>query len=163
MIVIKNLETEDEIKGKAYVHWKAWKEAYRGLIDQNFLDCRTLEMAEQRAMTAFHNGYKTLIAKDENRVIGFADYGAYRGDDLNDAGEVYAIYILEEYYSKGIGFALMNKALEELKENKQAAVWVLENNERAIRFYKRCGFDFDGKRQSITLGKPVIEARMIKK
>ena len=163
MIIIKHMETEDEIKGKAYVHWKAWKEAYTGLIDQNFLDARTLETAEQRALKAFRNGYKTLIAKDGNRVVGFADYGSYRGDDLTDAGEVYAIYILKEYYGKGIGYALMTGALEELKSNDQTAVWVLYNNERAIRFYKRCGFQFDGKKQDIILGKPVTEARMAKK
>lgn len=162
-MIIKRLETEDEINGKAYVHWKAWREAYAGLIDQNFLDGRTLETAEERALKAFRNGYQTLIAKDANRVIGFADYGPYRGDDLMDAGEVYAIYILKEYYGKGIGYALMNRALEELKADSQTAVWVLEGNERAIRFYKRCGFQFDGKKQDITLGRPVTEARMIKK
>ena len=163
MINIKHMETEDEIKGKAYVHWKAWQEAYAGLIDQDFLDGRTPETAEERALKAFRNGYKTLIAKDGNRVIGFADYGPYRGDDLTDAGEVYAIYILKEYYGKSVGYALMNKALEELKANSQAVVWVLEGNERAIRFYKRCGFQPDGKKQIITLGKPVTEIRMIKK
>ena len=157
------METEDEIRGKAYVHWKAWKEAYTGLIDQSFLDGRTLETAEERALKAFQNGYKTLIAKDENRVIGFADYGPYRGDDLTEAGEVYAIYILKEYYGKSVGYALMNKALEELKAYDQAVVWVLEGNERAIRFYKRCGFQADGKEQEITLGEPVTEIRMIRK
>ncbi|MBQ6508023.1 MAG: hypothetical protein IJI07_00985 [Flexilinea sp.] len=70
MINIKHMETEDEIKGKAYVHWKAWQEAYAGLIDRDFLDGRTLETAEERALKAFRNGYKTLIAKDGDRVIG---------------------------------------------------------------------------------------------
>ena len=163
MINIKHMETEDEIKGKAYVHWKAWQEAYAGLIDRDFLDGRTLETAEERALKAFRNGYKTLIAKDGDRVIGFADYGPYRGDDLTDAGEVYAIYILKEYYGKSVGYALMNKAIEALKADSQTVVWVLEGNERAIRFYKRCGFLSDGKKQIITLGKPVTEIRMIKK
>ena len=27
-MTIKPLETEEEIKGKAFVHWQAWKEAY---------------------------------------------------------------------------------------------------------------------------------------
>ncbi len=163
MTVIKKLETEDEIKGKAYVHWQAWKEAYTGLLDQGFLDGRTLETAEQRAVTAFRNGYKTLITKDGNRVIGFADYGPYREDDLTDAGEVYAIYILKDYYGKSIGYALMNKALEELSSYDQTAVWVLNDNSRAIRFYKRCGFQFDGEKRNIILGKQVTELRMIKK
>lgn len=158
---IKLLETKDEIKGKAAVHCQAWKEAYVGLVNQDFLDRRTMEMSLQSAQWAFDNGITTLIARDRERVVGFADFGRYRLDDLLDAGEIYAIYILKEYYGKGIGFALMKKALDALSEYPQTAVWVLTGNERAIRFYKRCGFEFDGQKKEIELGAPATEARMI--
>ena len=36
-ISIKKMETDDEIKGKAYVHWKSWHEAYPGIVSQNYL------------------------------------------------------------------------------------------------------------------------------
>ena len=36
-IVIKRIETEEEIRGKAYVHWKAWQEAYPGMISVRIL------------------------------------------------------------------------------------------------------------------------------
>ena len=158
---IKLLETKDEIKGKAAVHCQAWKEAYVGLVNQDFLDRRTMEMSLQSAQWAFDNGITTLIARDRERVVGFADFGRYRLDDLRDAGEIYAIYILKEYYGKGIGFALMKKALDALSEYPQTAVWVLTGNERAIRFYKRCGFEFDGQKKEMELGAPATEARMI--
>ena len=32
-ILIKPMETEDEIRGKAFVHWKSWQESYRGIVD----------------------------------------------------------------------------------------------------------------------------------
>ena len=158
---IKLLETKDEIQGKAAVHCQAWKEAYVGLVNQDFLDRRTMEMSLQSAQWAFDNGITTLIARDRERVVGFADFGRYRLDDLRDAGEIYAIYILKEYYGKGIGYALMKKALDALREYPQTAVWVLTGNERAIRFYKRCGFEFDGQKKEIELGAPATEARMI--
>ena len=160
-MIIKRLETKDEIKGKAAVHCQAWKEAYVGLVNQDFLDGRTMEMSLQSAQRAFDNGITTLIAKDRERVVGFADFGRYWLDDLHDAGEVYAIYVLKEYYGKGIGYALMKKALDALSEYPQTAVWVLTGNERAIRFYKRCGFEFDGQKKEIELGTPATEARMI--
>ena len=160
-MIIKRLETKDEIKGKAAVHCQAWKEAYVGLVNQDFLDGRTMEMSLQSAQRAFDNGITTLIAKDRERVVGFADFGRYWLDDLYDAGEIYAIYILKEYYGKGIGYALMKKALDALSEYPQTAVWVLAGNERAIRFYKRCGFEFDGQKKRIELGTPVTEERMI--
>lgn len=161
MVVFKSLETEDELDGKAFVHDRAWKEAYVGLIDQAFLDARSVEKSRQYAAQAFADGKATLLAKDGERVVGFADYGAYRGDDLPDAGEVYAIYILKDYYGKGVGYGLMSRALAALKEYRRFAVWVLEGNERAIRFYQRFGFRFDGQKQTLILGAPVTDARMI--
>lgn len=32
-ITVKAMETDAEIRGKAYVHWKSWHEAYKGLVD----------------------------------------------------------------------------------------------------------------------------------
>ena len=160
-MIIKRLETKDEIKGKAAVHYQAWKEAYVGLVNQDFLDRRTMEMSLQSAQWAFDNGIATSIAKDGERVVGFVDFGHYRLDGLHDAGEVYAIYVLKEYYGKGIGYALMKRAFDALSEYPQTAVWVLTGNERAIRFYKRCGFEFDGQKKEIELGAPATEARMI--
>ena len=160
-MIIKRLETKEEIKGKAAVHYQAWKEAYVGLVNQDFLDRRTMEMSLQSAQRAFDNGITTLIAKDRERVVGFTDFGSYWLDDLHDAGEIYAIYILKEYYGKGIGYALMKKAHDALSEYPQTAVWVLTENERAIRFYKRCGFEFDGEKKEIELGTLATEARMI--
>ena len=160
-MIIKRLETKDEIKGKAAVHYQAWKEAYVGLVNQDFLDRRTMEMSLQSAQRAFDNGIATSIAKDGERVVGFVDFGHYRLDGLHDAGEVYAIYVLKEYYGKGIGYALMKRAFDALSEYPQTAVWVLTGNERAIRFYKRCGFEFDGEKKVIELGTPATEARMI--
>ena len=41
-IEIKKMETEEETRGKAYVHWRAWHEAYPGLVSQEYLDRLTL-------------------------------------------------------------------------------------------------------------------------
>ncbi len=54
----------------------------------------------------------------------------------------------------------MGKALEELKRYRRTAAWVLGGNERAIRFYERCGFRFDGKKQELTWRTTVTEAGM---
>lgn len=159
-IIIKPLETEEEIKGKAYVHYTAWQEAYAGIVDKSFLDRLSVEKCEDVARK-----FRTdnLVAKDGDKVVGFAAYGKARDEDLENAGEVSAIYILADYYSQGIGYRLMREALSRLDEYSQVAVWVLKDNERAISFYKKCGFEFDGKEQTIELGKPLAEVRMILK
>ena len=80
-----------------------------------------------------------------------------------DAGEVVAIYVLSEYYGHKIGYRLMNEAISRLGEYNTIFVWVLEQNERAIRFYHRYGFEFDGCKKQLNLGIPVPAVRMILK
>ena len=156
-ITIKPMESPAEIEGKAYVHWKSWQEAYAGLIDQGYLDRMTLESCIEKA---YRWRDRILVAKDGDKVVGFAGYGPYRDDTLPDTGEIFAIYVLSEYYGKQAGWALMQAALRELAEYPRIALWVLKGNVHAIRFYEKCGFQFDGTEQPITLGREVIELRM---
>ncbi|MDO5119697.1 MAG: GNAT family N-acetyltransferase [Coriobacteriales bacterium] len=160
-IAVVPMASEDEAKGKAYVHCMAWKEAYRGLIDQAFLDARTLEFSEERALRAFRSGVTTLLAKDGERVVGFADYGPCRDDDLPSAGEVYAIYLLSHYYGQGVGTKLMQAAFQAMAGCDTFVVWVLKGNERAIRFYRKLGFEFDGAAKTLNLGEEATDLRMV--
>ena len=157
-ITIKQMESDEEIKGKAYVHWKSWQDAYSGLVDQSYLDKLTLEKCTE---LAFRWPDNLLVAKEDDRVVGFAGYGVCNDDTLPETGEVFAIYVLKEYYGKGAGHALMRAALEKLSGYKRIAVWVLEGNRRAVRFYEKCGFRFDGTKKQIKLGTVNTEIRMI--
>lgn len=158
-IVIKEMETEEEIRGKGYVDWKTVREAYSGLLSQDYLDgAETLEKCVERAFKWRDN---MLVAKDGDRVIGFAGYGKSRYGDLENAGEVHALYVLQEYYGKKIGYGLMNEVVERLSEFDRIVVRVLEGNDRAIGFYERYGFRFDGFRESIVLGTEQTVLRMV--
>lgn len=85
----------------------------------------------------------------------------YRDETLTDCGEIFAIYVLADYYGQKVGYELMNAAFEKLAAYNHIAVWVLKGNERAIKFYERYGFRFDGTEQEIKLGTPNTELRMI--
>ena len=159
-ICIKSGETDDELCGRGYVHCTSWKEAYRGIVCDRYLDSMTVEATTARARQFPEN---TLVAKENGKVVGFAVYGPSRDEDLPDAGEVVAIYVLSEYYGRKIGYRLMNEAVSRLKEYNTVFLWVLEKNERAIRFYHKYGFEFDGCRKQWNLGTPVSIVRMIKK
>ncbi|MBQ9212256.1 MAG: GNAT family N-acetyltransferase [Clostridia bacterium] len=159
-ITIKKMATDDEIKGKAYVHWKSWQEAYPGIVDQQYLDTLTLDKCESIAYRWTDN---IIIAKDGDAVVGFVGYGKYRNDELQNTGEVFAIYVLEGYYGQGVGYRLMQAALSRLADYPEIAVWVLKDNKRAIKFYERCGYRFDGREEILDLGSPVVEARMLLK
>ena len=139
-IEIKKMETEEEIRGKAFVHWRCWHEVYAGIVDQDYLDGMTLEVCEERAFRWLDD---LFVAKDDGRVIGFVGYGD-RGAEAPEVGEVFALYVLPEYFGKSVGRCLMEAALEQLKEYPEVRLWVLKENKRAIRFYQKCGFCPDG-------------------
>lgn len=147
--------TAADMDGKGYVHWRGWHDTYTGLMPQAYLDKMTLEKCVEIAHK-WPDGL--LVAKHEGKVIGFAGYGAYRDDALPDTGEVYALYVLREHHGQRAGFDLMNEAMRRLQQYPRVALWVLKGNGRAIRFYERYGFRFDGAESVNALG---TELRMI--
>jgi len=156
-IEIKKMETEEEIKGKAYVHWRCWHETYPGLVSREYLDKLTLHKCEE---IAFQWPDNIMIAKDDGRVIGFVGYGASQ-EETDEAGEIFALYTLSEYHGKGIGCRLMEAALEQLKGYSLFHLWAVKGNKRAIRFYEKFGFYLDGREKfSQTVGATGIRMTM---
>lgn len=148
---VKVAESDEELRGKAFVHWKTWHEAYAGIVRREYLDKLTLAKCEEIALTWREN---TLVALDRGRVVGFACYG--KNDEL-DFGEIVALYILPAYYGTGLGQALLDAACERLTGYGRIRLDVLEKNARAIRFYEKNGFVPDGRRtESPSLGAVVI-------
>ncbi|MCR4632781.1 MAG: GNAT family N-acetyltransferase [Erysipelotrichaceae bacterium] len=139
-MIIKKMETVEEIKGKAYVHWKSWHEAYAGIIDREYLDKLSLERCEKMA---FSQADQIIIAKENGSVIGFIGYGSSK-EETPEAGVIFALYVLAEYYGRGVGRKLMDAGLKQIERFPRVRLWVLKENERAIRFYEKCGFVRDG-------------------
>lgn len=147
-IQIKKMETEEEIRGKAYVHWYCWKTVYAGMVDQAYLEQLTLEKMEEKA---FHSTDNVLVAKDDGRVVGFVGYG--KSEEAGpEAGEIFTLYVLPAYFGMGLGLKLMNAALERLQDYRQIRVWLLKENKRAVRFYQKCGFIPDGNEKLSKMG-----------
>ena len=139
-IVVKPLESDDEKKGKAFVHWKSWHEAYESLVSKAYLDKLTIEKCEEWAFQWPENTYVAMV---DEKVIGFVCcYG--HGEEEPDVGEINAIYVLSEYYGTGVAQQLMDTALEKLKDYSRKELWVFRDNPRAIAFYKKYGFHEDG-------------------
>ena len=143
-----------------YTDYFTFQQGVGELLNDRWLDTMTVEATTARARKSPEN---TLVAKDKDKVVGFAVYSPSRDEDLPDAGEVDAIYVLSEYYGRKVGYRLMNEAISRLSEYDTVFVWVFEANERAIRFYHRYGFEFDGAKKQWTLGTPVNIVRMVKK
>ena len=156
-IIIKTMETPEEIEGKSLVHWQTWREAYDDFLPGEFQETMTLDKCRFLSQKYPEN---TLIAMDGKKVIGFISYGNFR-DEAIQAGEIIALYVLKDYYGKGVSEQLMHAAFVALDQFSEIYLWVLKDNKRAIAFYQKMGFTFDGQEQILKLGKTVKELRMI--
>lgn len=128
----------------AVVEVAGWRAAYRGLMPDALLD--TLSEAEiaarwhENLLKHGPSGHKrVVVAVTDQRIIGFARVGA--GQHADQAGLLYLLYVLPEYWGRGMGQRLMSAALDELRDLgiTQASLWVLRGNQRARRFYGGAG------------------------
>lgn len=156
-IIIKTMETPEEIEGKSLVHWQTWREAYDNLLPAEYQETMTLDRCRFFSQKYPEN---TLIAMDGKKVVGFISYGNFC-DEAIQAGEIIALYVLKDYYGKGVSKQLMHAAFAALDPFSEIYLWVLKDNKRAIAFYQKMGFTFDGQEQILKLGKPVKELRMM--
>ena len=138
---------------------RGWQAAYRGIFDDSFLDGLSVDAREM--------GWRAMIEADEDgrtpawvceaggRTVGFISGGPPRDDDVPlPAAEVYAIYVLPEFWRGTTGRALMDTAVDHWRSLGASAVvvWVFEANARARSFYGAMGWQTDGGRQTLELG-----------
>ena len=157
VITVKQMETPEEIEGKSLVHWQTWREAYDDLLPAEFQETMTLKRCRFFSQKYPEN---TFIAMDGMKVVGFISYGNFR-DKAIQAGEIIALYVLKDYYGKGVSEQLMHAVFVALDHFSEIYLWVLKENKRAIAFYQKMGFTVDGQEKILELGKPVKELRMV--
>jgi GNAT superfamily N-acetyltransferase len=150
----------------ATIRAQSWQAAYQGLIPAPQLARATGPGSVLRHSEAIRRELWTGMviaaagtggADSGATVIGFASFGPERGPDGQRGpapgpgherarAELYAIYVIPEYWSTGAGRALMDAALRRAATVGYGSVslWVLRDNRRARRFYERAGFTLTG-------------------
>jgi ribosomal protein S18 acetylase RimI-like enzyme len=147
-IIIRKAEIADS-DGIAEVHVQSWKATYRGLIPDFILD--TLSIERRRALweNIISVGKTTTLVLELNGiVVGFANFGQTRDPDKNPeiTAEITAIYLSPYCWHQGLGSKLCEQSIIQLHSLgfQEVTLWVLDGNEKAIRFYQRMGFQPDG-------------------
>jgi ribosomal protein S18 acetylase RimI-like enzyme len=132
----------DDAEALAHLHVDVWDDAYTGLVPQGILDERREKVAEraERWREILGQTEPTWLAEDAEGLVGFSGSGPGRDNDVDIECELYALYVRASYYGTGVGYALFEQAVGD----RAAYLWVLADNERAIRFYERQGFRLDG-------------------
>ncbi|MEB3179933.1 MAG: GNAT family N-acetyltransferase [Nostocaceae cyanobacterium] len=165
-IIIRKAEITDS-DGIAEVHVQSWKATYRGLIPDFILDTLSIE----RRRTLWENiisvdKTSTLVLQLNGMIAGFVNFGSTRDSDKNPeiSAEITAIYLSPYCWRQGLGRKLCEVAIAHIAPLgfQEVTLWVLDGNERAIRFYQHMGFYPDGSKK-LDQGKelPLNEVRYV--
>lgn len=155
----------DDVAALAALHVATWKEAYADLLPdafftQEFSDGR-VRMWNQILIEQPREDSRIVVAERAGELVGFAmvgrSFGA-EGQDLPRDRQLYMIYVLASEYGSGLGQRLLDAALGD----EAAMLWVAKENPRAVAFYHRNGFEFDGAEQTDPGAPLITDARMIR-
>ena len=141
----------------ARVHVDSWRSTYAGIVSDEYLvglSYRNRESLWKELLTADRAGTSYFVADaGGGDIVGFANAGPEREGDRTYRGELYAIYILEEYQRMGLGRRLFSSVTRRLLADgfNSMLLWVLEDNHPAIQFYESLGGERVG-RKTITIG-----------
>lgn len=136
--------TPQDAPGIASVHVRSWQAAYAGILGLEFLDSLSIERrAAQWQDILRKRESQTLVACQPSGVEGFVSFGHWRDEHATpDQGEIWALYAKPEVWGTGVGRALLDVGVRELRSLGRHTVnlWVLSKNERGLRFYEAFGF-----------------------
>lgn len=153
-------------KALALIHTAGWQAAYKGIIPDEILDNISVEKRSKYFEAALTEGRdETALIEVDTITAGFLTLGHNRDEDLdNTYGEIWGLYLLPQYWDRGIGRRLMEWGTQELinRGYKYATLWVLVDNNRGKNFYFKLGFLQESKVKEIQIGKLLKEERLIK-
>jgi len=157
-LFVRRAEPQDA-PAVARVHVASWRQAYRGLLPQEYLDSLSVEARATiwaRAFSQFPDQASiTLVGELDGQIVGFACVGPSRDDDTDTAtGELWGLYVDPAHWGAGHGHTLHTEALDVARASgaTAATLWVLTTNQRARHFYERHGWAADGAEKTVWRG-----------
>ena len=139
---IRKVEKRD-LRAVSEIAVTGWQTAYRGIIDDEFLDNLSIEENYQKRLNDYtENGF--VVAELKNEIVGFCRYRAgnyYKNEYDNVDCEICALYVKPDCKRKGIGKRIVNYVMNEFHEKGylQMILWCLKDNYPSRTFYEKLG------------------------
>ncbi len=127
----------------ALVHVESWRTTYKGIMPDELLANLSVERRQANWTNVLSNpDSRTVlyVAEVDTQVVGFAAGGPERTEHPVYKGELYAIYLLQDYQGQGMGRALVLEVARKLIEFGYTTmlIWVAARNP-ATNFYAALG------------------------
>lgn len=158
---IKKIDKHKDCQTIAELHIAGLQSSYGGQVDSTYLEGLNQENQAQKWDEWLNNpDTDGFCAYEGNNPVGFVVCGRIRTPPPGQSAirplyssEILGIYVLEEYWKKGVGTELLKQAVVLLKDIKHTSLclWVLDTNKRACAFYESLGGQRVGK-QKVEIG-----------
>ena len=130
-----------DVAAIASFHTSCWREAYAGLVPEDYLQRVGDREREARWRERIGRELRSVVVAEENGVMqGVVSWALGSDKEL----ELTSLYVAAAARGTGLAGELFTEAIG----SKAAYLWVFEANARAIRFYANHGFLTIGVRES---------------
>ncbi len=127
------------------LYYRCWMDLYPNIVAED----KFQPISKEEAISDFKKTKCRDIIEGwiGDELVGFCSYGMCRDNDtLKDTGEIYRLYVRQDFQQRGEGRRLVHEAIRMLRreEYNQVVTWTLVDNPYAISFYEAMGFKADG-------------------
>jgi len=140
-LIIRNVKKED-LKQVAEIIVTGWKIAYKGIIDDNYLDSLTIEKRYNKLLGNYLED-EFIVAELNGEIVGFSRYTLYNTSNEieNVDGEIFSIYVRPKLKRNGIGTAIFTYVMNRFKNNgnKSIILGCFKKNYPSRAFYEKMG------------------------
>lgn len=129
---------ESDAEELARLHELSWRHFYREIVPKDLLEFTVNELFKPELYIDWNAKGIVYVAEDNGKIVGFS------ACHMKDAGTGYlrSIYLRPGHEGRGLGTALLKKAMDWLKVEgaKSVRTDCLADNDGAISFYEKNGF-----------------------
>jgi ribosomal protein S18 acetylase RimI-like enzyme len=148
--------TLSDVEAIAVFQTECWREAYRGLVPDSYLDgVGATERAARWGERLASGSRQVAIGWSGVEIAGVVSWGT--AETGLPPLELKSLYVGAHHRGTGLASTLTRVALGD----RAAQVWVFEENPRARAFYRRIGFVSDGA-SKIDPDTGVTEVRLVR-
>lgn len=158
-LTIRRAGSSEDVAAVALLHTLSRRSAYRGLLTPAELAAITVARQRDswtRRYAAEARTHRMHLAERDGAVLGFCYLGPAGAEEEAPAGTgmLNAIHVHPDAVGSGVGLALMNTCLAEFTDLgcHRALLYVVQDNDRARRFYERGGWAADGAARTTEIG-----------
>lgn len=147
---------ESELRRVAAIRVAGWQSAYRGIVDDAFLDAMSIDGAEAKMRSRFKENNTFLVAEVAGQIVGFCRFvsdNSFTPEATDADCELTALYIDPPHQHTGVGTALFDYVVDTLRAQgrRHMILWCVKENLPAVSFYEKMGGKLAGEKMH-TLG-----------